>query len=246
MSKKTKQENLFISTQQDAQQAQMLMPGQEQLQFRVEDTFKCPIYLADKPEWVDKLNKASDPIIERVRKNWKKKIKDPKDPTKQMPNSLHSELLWQYPEFKEIANLILQQSWNILHWQGYNLTGKIPMLTELWVQEFPEEGGFHDIHEHGNNHISGFYFLKCNEKTSHPVFWDPRPGKKMTDLQMKDQSKLNYGSQQIHYKVKPGTFIFFNSYMPHSYVHYKGKDKFRFIHFNMQAITDPSKSTKVS
>ena len=245
MSKKTKQENLFISTQQDAQQAQMLMPGQEQLQFRVEDTFKCPIYLADKPEWVDKLNKASDPIIERVRKNWKKKIKDPKDPTKHMPNSLHSELLWQYPEFKEIANLILQQSWNILHWQGYNLTGRIPMLTELWVQEFPEEGGFHDIHEHGNNHISGFYFLKCNEKTSHPVFWDPRPGKKMTDLIMKDNAKINYGSQQIHYKVKPGQFIFFNSYMPHSYVHHKGKEKFRFIHFNMQVVVDPSKSTSL-
>ena len=50
----------------------MLMPGQEQLQFRVEDTFKCPIYLANKPEWVDKLNKSSDPIIERLRKNWKK------------------------------------------------------------------------------------------------------------------------------------------------------------------------------
>ena len=244
MSKKTKQENLFISTQQDAQQAQMLMPGQEQLQFRVEDTFKCPIYLADKPEWVDKLNKASDPIIERVRKNWKKKIKDPKDSTKQMPNSLHSELLWQYPEFKEIANLILQQSWNILHWQGYNLTGKLPMLTELWVQEFPEEGGFHDIHEHGNNHISGFYFLKCNEKTSHPVFHDPRPGKKMTDLRMKDEKKMNYGNSQVHYKVKPGTFIFFNSYMPHAYVHYKGKDKFRFIHFNMSVVTDPKLSTE--
>ena len=246
MSKKTKQENLFISTQQDAQQAQMLMPGQEQLQFRVEDTFKCPIYLADKPEWVDKLNKASDPIIERVRKNWKKKIKDPKDPTKQMPNSLHSELLWQYPEFTEIANLILQQSWNILHQQGYNLTGKIPMLTELWVQEFPEEGGFHDIHEHGNNHISGFYFLKCNEKTSHPVFHDPRPGKKMTDLTMREPNKLNYGSSQVHYNVKPGKFIFFNSYMPHAYVHHKGKEKFRFIHFNMQATVDPSKSTNVS
>jgi len=240
MSKKTKQENLFISTQQDAQQAQMLMPGQEQLQFRVEDQFKCPIYLADKPEWIDKLNKASDPIIERVRKNWKKKIKDPKDSTKQMPNSLHSELLWQYPEFKEIAHLILQQSWNILHWQGYNLTGKLPMLTELWVQEFPEEGGFHDIHEHGNNHISGFYFLKCNEKTSHPVFWDPRPGKKMTDLMMLDGKKINYGSQQVHFKVKPGDFIFFNSYMPHSYLHHQGKDKFRFIHFNTQIVVNPA------
>tara|TARA_B100000073_G_scaffold337294_1_gene333027 strand:- start:13 stop:750 length:738 start_codon:yes stop_codon:yes gene_type:complete len=245
MSKKTKQENLFISTQQDAQQAQMLMPGQEQLQFNVEDTFKCPIYIAKKPEWVDKLNKASDPIIERLRKNWKKKIKDPKDPTTHMPNSLHSELLWQYPEFKEIANVILQQSWNILHWQGYNLNNRVPLLSELWVQEFPEEGGFHDIHEHGNNHISGFYFLKCNEKTSHPVFWDPRPGKKMTDLLMREPNKINYGSQQIHYKVKPGTFIFFNSYMPHSYVHYKGKDKFRFIHFNMQAVMDPNKSTSI-
>ena len=246
MSKKTKQENLFISTQQDAQQAQMLMPGQEQLQFRVEDQFKCPIYLADKPEWVNKLNKASDPIIERVRKNWKKKIKDPKDSTKQMPNSLHSENLWQYPEFKEIAQLILQQGWNILHWQGYDLTGRIPMLTELWVQEFPKEGGFHDIHEHGNNHISGFYFLKCNEKTSHPVFWDPRPGKKMTDLLMREPNKINYGSQQVHYKVKPGTLMFFNSYMPHSYVHYKGEEKFRFIHFNMQAVSDLSKSVNIN
>ena len=245
MSKKTKQDNLFISTQQNAQQAQIIVPGQEQLEFKVEDAFKCPIYTANKPEWVNKLNKASDPIIDRVRKSWKKKIKDPKDPTNKMPNSLHSELLWQYPEFKDIANLILQQGFNILHWQGYNISARIPMLTELWVQEFPEEGGFHDIHEHGNNHISGFYFLKCNEKTSHPVFHDPRPGKRMTDLQMREPEKLNYGNQQVHYKVKPGTFIFFNSYMPHAYVHHKGKEKFRFIHFNMQAVIDPSKSMNI-
>ena len=236
-------ENLFISTQQNAaEQPQLLAENNPQLQFNVQDTFKCPIYLAKKPEWVDTLNKSTDPIIERVRKTWKKKIKDKKDPAKTMPNSLHSESIWNYPEFKDITMLILQQSWNILSWQGYNLDNRIPLLTELWVQEFPEEGGFHDIHEHGNNHISGFYFLKCNEKTSHPVFWDPRPGKKMTDLMMKDRWKINYGSQQIHYKVKPGHFIFFNSYMPHSYLHHKGKEKFRFIHFNLQAVIDPNKT----
>ena len=240
-----KQDNLFISTQQDAQQAQMMMPAESPLNFKVEETFKCPIYLADKPEWVDDLNKASDPIIARLKKNWKKKIKDPKEPTKNLPNSYHSELLWQYPEFQPIANLILQQSWNILAWQGYNLTGRKPLMTELWVQEFPEEGGFHDIHEHGNNHISGFYFLKCNEKTSHPVFHDPRPGKKMTDLLPKEPNKLNYCNSQLHYKVKPGKFIFFNSYMPHAYVHHKGKEKFRFIHFNVQAVMDPSLSTNI-
>jgi len=237
--KQVKKENLFISTQQEAQTPQLLNINSDKLEFNVQNTFSCPIYIAHKPEWVESLNKASDPIIKRLRKDWQKKIDDPNDEVTGMPNSLHSELLWQYSEFKEIAQLILQQSWNILSWQGYNLTGKLPMLTELWVQEFPKEGGFHDIHEHGNNHISGFYFLKCNEKTSHPVFWDPRPGKKMTDLRMKLRKQLNYGSQSIHYKVKPGEFIFFNSYMPHSYVHHKGNEKFRFIHFNMQAVIDP-------
>jgi len=237
--KNTQQENLFISTQKEAQMPQILDVSSNKLNFKVEDTFKCPIYIAHKPEWVESLNKASDPIIKKIRKTWQKRIDDPNDEIKGMPNSLHSELLWVYPEFQEIAQLILQQGWNILDWQGYNLTGRIPMLTELWVQEFPKEGGFHDIHEHGNNHISGFYFLKCNEKTSHPVFWDPRPGKKMTDLRLKDEKKVNYGNQQIHYKVKPGQFIFFNSYMPHAYVHHKGDEKFRFIHFNMQAIIDP-------
>jgi len=233
--KKNNLDNLFVKAQTDAATA-------PQLQFSVEDQFKCPLYRAHKPEWVKELNKASDPIIERVRKSWKKKIRDPKDPTKRMPNSLHSELLWQYPEFKLLTELILQQSWNILYWQGYDLKNRIPMMTELWVQEFPEEGGFHDIHAHGNNHVSGFYFLKCNEKTSHPVFHDPRPGKVMMDIPMREPSKINYGSSQIHYKVKPGDFIFFPSYMPHAYVHHEGKEKFRFIHFNLQAVIDPRKS----
>ena len=64
---------------------------------------------------------------------------------------------------KKYCKLILQQ-WNILSWH-FNLTNRIPIWNSTI---FPEEGGFHDIHN--NNHISGFYFLKCNEKTSHPVF----------------------------------------------------------------------------
>ena len=43
----------------------------EQINFNVADSFKCPIYLGKKPEWVKDLNKASDPIIARVRKTWK-------------------------------------------------------------------------------------------------------------------------------------------------------------------------------
>ena len=240
---KKEPENLIISTQQNAvEQPQLVTNTNEQVNFTVADTFRCPIYLGKKPEWVKDLNKASDPIIARVKKSFKDKLK--KKEINHLPNSYHSESIWAYPAFKPLASLILQQSFNILHWQGYQLKDRIPMLTELWVQEFPEEGGFHDIHIHGNNHISGFYFLKCNEKTSHPVFHDPRPGKTMTDLMMREPGKVNYGSSQIHYKVKPGDFMFFNSYMPHSYVHHKGKEKFRFIHFNMQAVIDPNKAVK--
>ena len=240
---KKQPENLFISTQQSAvEQPQLVTNPNEQFNFTVADSFKCPIYLGKKPEWVKELNKASDPIIARIKKSYKDKLK--KKEINHLPNSYHSESIWLYPAFKPLAAFILQQSFNILHWQGYQLKDRIPMLTELWVQEFPEEGGFHDIHVHGNNHISGFYFLKANEKTSHPVFHDPRPGKTMTDLMMREPGKLNYGSSQMHYKVKPGDFMFFNSYMPHSYVHHKGKEKFRFIHFNMQAVIDPSKAVK--
>ena len=240
---KKQPENLFISTQQSAvEQPQLVTNPNEQFNFTVADSFKCPICLGKKPEWVKELNKASDPIIARIKKSYKDKLK--KKEINHLPNSYHSESIWLYPAFKPLAAFILQQSFNILHWQGYQLKDRIPMLTELWVQEFPEEGGFHDIHVHGNNHISGFYFLKCNEKTSHPVFHDPRPGKTMTDLMMREPGKLNYGSSQMHYKVKPGDFMFFNSYMPHSYVHHKGKEKFRFIHFNMQAVIDPTKAVK--
>ena len=37
-----------------------------------EDFFKCPIWFADQPNFVDKLNKASDKYIETSKKNLKK------------------------------------------------------------------------------------------------------------------------------------------------------------------------------
>jgi uncharacterized protein (TIGR02466 family) len=239
----TMNNNLFIKTQQNAHennnnfQGSSLNTNNNSLNFKIENIFCCPIYIAEKPNYVSSLNKASDPVIKRITDRHKKE----KLP---IPNSYHSENLWIYPEFSAIANEIMQQGWNILSWQGYDLTNRVPMLTELWVQEFPKEGGFHDIHIHGNNQISGFYFLKCSEATSHPVFHDPRPGKVMTDLLAKDSKKVNYNTNQVHYKVKPGTFIFFNSYMPHSYIHHKGKETFRFIHFNMQAGMDPKSVQK--
>ena len=52
----------------------------------------------------------------------------------------------------------------------------------------------------------------------------------------KDKKQLSYANDQIHYVPKPGTLIFFNSYMPHQYSVHDGYEDFRFIHFNIQAV----------
>ena len=79
-------------------------------------------------------------------------------------------------------------------------------------------------------------FLKASEKTSMPMFEDPRPGNVMNLLPEKDKSKITHASSQVHYQVKPGRLMFFPSYMPHQYIVDMGYEPFRFIHFNCQAI----------
>ena len=120
---------------------------------------------------------------------------------------------------------------------GYNLTNYELFWTEFWVQEFGEKGGgHHEGHLHYDNHISGFYFLKCSENTSMPVFHDPRPGKLMTQLPLKNETEITLGTDKIHYKPKPGTMLFFPAYMEHQYTVDDGVEPFRFIHFNLQAV----------
>ena len=98
-------------------------------------------------------------------------------------------------------------------------------------------GGRYDTHTHYDNHISGFYFLKCSDKTSFPVFSDPRHGFNMARLELKeDRGPYATGNDLVELKPKVGDMVFFNSYMPHQFTVDNGLDDFRFIHFNLQAV----------
>jgi len=149
----------------------------------------------------------------------------------------HSNNIHNYKEIMPLSEIILQNSYNILNEQGYDLKQHNLYFKELWVQEFPKSGGgLQDVHIHSNSHISGFYFLKCSEKTSFPVFHDPRIAKTMSQLTEKDKDNITLSSEKINIKTKPGTLIMFNSYLPHQFVVDDGIEPFRFIHFNIQAI----------
>jgi uncharacterized protein (TIGR02466 family) len=209
-------------------------------QLNREDFFSCPVWFADEPSFVDDLNKASDPYIKMSKKNLKKDInKRNKEFGNKgdMGNVFHSTSLINDPNFLELQNYVGATAHNLLKEMGFDLTDYQMFTTELWVQEFAKSGGgHHTLHTHWNGHISGFYFLKASEKTSRPLFEDPRPGNVMNLLPQKDPSKITYASHQINYDVKPGRLIFFPSYMPHQYVVDLGYEPFRFIHWNCQAI----------
>ena len=205
-----------------------------------EDLFKCPIWFADEPKYVKKLNKASDKYIKESQKNLKESInkRNKKFGNKgDMGHVFHSTSLINDPKFKELQTYIGATSNNLLIEMGFDLTNYTVFITEMWVQEFAKQGGgHHTLHTHWNGHMSGFYFLKASEKTSMPLFEDPRPGNVMNLLPEKDKTKITYASSQINYEVRPGRMIFFPSYMPHQYMVDLGYEPFRFIHWNCQAI----------
>ena len=209
-------------------------------QLNREDYFKCPIWFADEPKFVNDLNKASDKYITYSKKMLQPGI-DKRNKTNKTKGDLgsvyHSNSLIGDPNFKKLQDYIGATSNNLLIEMGFDMSGYTLFTTEMWVQEFAKDGGgHHTLHTHWNGHMSGFYFLKASDKTSVPLFEDPRAGNVMNLLPELDKSKVTYASSAIHYKAKPGRMIFFPSYMPHQYTVDMGVEPFRFIHWNCQAI----------
>ena len=196
--------------------------------------FTTPIWSEEKPDFVKSLNKASDKYIKEARKRDRKIIKANKD----FGTSHHSSPLTKDNDFLDFRNYVGQRSWEFLDHHGYDMKQYQTFFSEMWVQEFSKKGGgIHSAHIHWNQHVSGFYFLKCSEKTSYPIFHDPRTGARTTKLKMKPDLKGVFpGSELIHFRPKPGTLIIFPGYMEHEYAVDHGKEPFRFIHWNIQAV----------
>jgi uncharacterized protein (TIGR02466 family) len=187
--------------------------------------FTSTIYIKEKKEWLNHINDSCDKYIDQdyIKNNF--------------GVSSHSINLSNDVNFKEFILFICKTGIDILKEQGYSTDIYSLIISEIWVQEFSKKGGGnHNSHMHSNNHISGFYFLKCSEKTSFPVFHDPRYVKKALQLIEKNTKDSTSASEKISIKVNPGDFVFFNSYMEHEFVVDKGEEPFRFIHFNLQAV----------
>ena len=203
--------------------------------------FDTPIYISQISEWIKPLNKVCNGLIKETKilnkdtiknreKIFKKKLGD-------FGMSHHSKGLLFNNYFDEFQKYVRERSVEVLDDMGYDLTNYNIALNELWVQEFSKNGGgHHEGHVHYNSQLSGFYFLKCSDKTSYPIFHDPRVRKTMCDLPLKNKNLNSVGNSSAYYLPKPGNFIIFPAYLEHQFVYDCGIDPFRFIHFNVQAL----------
>ena len=203
--------------------------------------FESVVYRKELPKYVDELNKITNSYLNKARKQAKESIfareKKYKVAIGDHGMSYHSHgKLCNDKRMVDFATLIRSTAKNILETQGFDLVNHSMEYTEMWVQQFADRGGgHHGTHVHWDNHISGFYFLKCSNRTSVPVFHDPRPGRMMLNLPIKDHTKLCYAMERQIVRPKPGTLLMFNSYLPHEFKVDSGIDAFRFIHFNIKA-----------
>jgi uncharacterized protein (TIGR02466 family) len=205
-----------------------------------ETYFSCPIYISKDDSWITQLNKISDHYLNKKLPETKLQIQERNKLIGNVGDhgfSYHSDQMMKDKKLYKFNKLILDMSKNILLTQGYDLSSYKMQINELWVQEFSKNGGgHHDTHIHCNSHISGFYFLKCSDKTSYPIFHDPNQAKQMSQLPLKNEKEYSIGMDKVFYKPEPGMFMLFNSYMPHQFFLDDGVDPFRFIHFNIQAV----------
>jgi len=204
------------------------------------DCFSTPMWKGHFPQYLEDCIKVTDPYIKKAQKRdaslLKKKYKKiSKKNLKDFGISHHSEPIYHEAALKPFVKFIMQVSGDFLNTCGFDLQRHKAWLNECWVQEFAKQGGGnHVTHLHGNNHVSGFYFLKCSPLTSYPVFNDPRTGALMCKLPLKKIEDITSGSDQINIQPRPGNLMMFPAYLSHHFPVDWGISPFRFIHFNIQ------------
>ena len=201
-----------------------------QAQLKVAYHFPCPIYLVERPDFLEAVNAVSEEGLETQRKD---RNLDEIYPVYMTGNFFGDPRLTAFTEF------VGATAWNILGGQGYAMQDKAVQFTEMWTQEHHKHSSM-DAHVHGfGSQIVGFYFLETPEDCSRVVFHDPRAAKVQIDLLEQDINIATPASKMINFKPKPGMLIFTNSWLAHSFTRHVAEQPIKFVHFNLTVVAQP-------
>jgi uncharacterized protein (TIGR02466 family) len=205
-------------------------------QLQVANHFPCPIYLIERPDFLETVNTVSEESLEVRRKDV--------DLNEIYPVYMTDNFFGD-PRMAEFTQFVGATAWNILNEQGYDMRGKAVQFMEMWTQEHHKHSAM-DAHVHGyGSQIVGFYFLETPESGSNVVFHDPRAAKVQIDLPEQDIGMATPASKMINFIPKPGLMIFANSWLMHSFTRHAADLPIKFVHFNLAVITDPQAACAV-
>jgi len=193
-------------------------------QLQVAYHFPCPIYLIERPDFLEVVNAVSEEALEVVKKE--------RDLNEIYPVHMTGNYFAD-PRMAGFSEFVGATAWNILNEQGYAMQDKAVSFTEMWTQEHHKHSAM-DAHVHGfGSQIVGFYFLETPEDCSRVVFHDPRAAKVQIDLPEQDMSAATPASKMINFTPKPGLMIFANSWLMHSFTRHAAELPIKFVHFNL-------------
>jgi len=192
-------------------------------QLQVEMHFPCPIYLIERPDFLEVVNTVSE---ESLALHKDRKVNEIY-PVIMSGNYFADTRLNKFSEFVGLT------AWNILNEQGYAMQDKVVTFTEMWTQEHHKHSAM-EQHTHGyGSQIVGFYFLEVPENSSRVVFHDSRMGKSLIDLPETDVNQATIASKMINFEPKPGLMIFANAWLAHSFTRHASDKPIKFVHFNL-------------
>ena len=199
-------------------------------QLQVAYHFPCPIYIIERPDFLDVVNTVSEEALAAAKKEQTLNEIYPVH----MTGSYYAD-----PRLAGFTEFVGATAWNILNEQGYAMQNMAVSFTEMWTQEHHKHSAM-DAHVHGYGaQIVGFYFLETPEGGSNVVFHDPRAAKVQIDLPEQDMSAATPASKMINFTPKPGMMIFANSWLMHSFTRHAAELPIKFVHFNLTVIQQP-------
>jgi len=210
--------------------AQSVAEVVQQTQLQVAYHFPCPIYIIERPDFLDAVNTVSEEALKAQRKERK---------LDEIYPVYMTQSYFADPRMADFSSFIGSTAWNILNEQGYAMQDRAVQFTEMWTQEHHKHSAM-DAHVHGfGSQIVGFYFLETPEDCSHVVFHDPRAAKVQIDLPEQDVNMATPASKAINFTPKPGMMIFANSWLAHSFTRHAAELPIKFVHFNLTVIQQP-------
>ena len=109
-------------------------------QLQVAYHFPCPIYLIERPDFLETVNTVSEEALAAVKKE-------------QQLNEIYpvhmSGSYFGDPRMAGFSEFVGATAWNILNEQGYAMQDKVVSFTEMWTQE-------HHKHSSMEQHVHGW------------------------------------------------------------------------------------------